>query len=88
MKITVLYFGKTISGLPGSVFTFLRKRNPCLNKKLLTEISGLVSLPEMEAMIWLRFFFVKMSAKMFDYMLFNIFRLYVTEIGWQSISNQ
>lgn len=62
-KITILCFGKTTSGLPERDLTFFLNRNPCLNKKLLTKISGLVSCPEIEAIIWLRFLFEKISAK-------------------------
>lgn len=40
-----LYLGKTTSGFPGSFLSFLRKRNPCLNRNDRTAISGDVSFP-------------------------------------------
>ena len=45
IKITVLYFGKTISGFPGNFLTCSLYLNPLANKNRLTTISGFVSLP-------------------------------------------
>ena len=50
-KITALYLGKTMSGLPGKFFTFFLNLNPLENRYFLTKISGLVSLPEILDMI-------------------------------------
>jgi hypothetical protein len=44
-KITVLYFGKTISGLPSRLLSWSLKRNPLACKNFLTSISGFVFLP-------------------------------------------
>lgn len=43
-KMTVLYFGSTISGFPGRFLTCKRYRNPLENKNLRTKSSGFVSL--------------------------------------------
>ncbi len=53
-KTTLLYLGKTMSGLPGRRLSLVRYRSPFLNKKRLTSNSALVSLPLMERMILLR----------------------------------
>ena len=45
INITVLYLGKTISGLPGNVLTLIRYQNPFENKNLRTKISGFVFFP-------------------------------------------
>ncbi len=42
-NIIILYFGKTISGFPGSFLTFRRKRNPARCSIDLTTSSGFVS---------------------------------------------
>lgn len=44
MNMTVLYFGRTMSGLPGKSFRCNRKRKPFANKKRRTKTSGLVFL--------------------------------------------
>ena len=44
-NITVLYFGRTISGFPGRFFRCKRYRNPLANKNFRIPISGLVSFP-------------------------------------------
>ena len=44
MKMIVLYFGRTMSGLPGKSLRWSRKRKPCANKKRRTKTSGLVFL--------------------------------------------
>ena len=44
MNITVLYLGRTMSGLPGNPFWCNRKRKPFANKKRRTKTSGLVFL--------------------------------------------
>lgn len=44
IKMAVLYFGRTMSGLPGISFRCNRKRKPCANKKRRTKTSGLVFL--------------------------------------------
>jgi hypothetical protein len=61
MKITVLYFGKTISGFPERSFTFFLNLKPLANKNFRTKISGFVSLPEMWDMMSERFFDEKIS---------------------------
>src|SRR6185312_3908590 len=48
-KITVLYLGKTISGLPGRLLSWSLYRYPLACKNLRTNISGFVFLP----LIWL-----------------------------------
>jgi len=42
-SMTVLYFGKTMSGCPGRFFTCRWNRNPCIWRNERTTISGLVS---------------------------------------------
>lgn len=44
-KMTVLYFGKAISGVPGNFLTCTRKRSPRENRYFRTIISGFVSFP-------------------------------------------
>lgn len=46
-KITVLYFGSTTSGFPGSFASFFRYQKPCENRYFLTISSGLVFLLRM-----------------------------------------
>lgn len=53
-KITALYFGSTISGLPGSCFLWSRKRYPILCRRERTTFSGLVFLPLIRAIVRLR----------------------------------
>lgn len=53
-NMTVEYFGRTISGLPGRFRAFLRNRNPALCRADLTRISGLVFVPLMRLMFQLR----------------------------------
>ena len=55
-NITVSYFGRTISGVPGYRLSFFLNRKPLENRYFLTKISGSVSLPEILAISWLRFF--------------------------------
>ena len=50
-KMTVLYFGSTMSGFPGSFLSYNLYRSPFENKNFLTTISGLVSLPLMRLML-------------------------------------
>src|ERR1035437_3789086 len=50
-KITVLYFGRTISGLPGRLLSWSLKRNPLACKNFLTSIAGFVFLPLMRLML-------------------------------------
>lgn len=57
MKMTILDLGKTISGLPGYLRSFIRYLNPFENRNFLTKISGFVSFPEILDMISLLFFF-------------------------------
>ena len=61
-KITVLYFGNTISGLPGRLCGCSRKRYPNLCRIFLTLISGVVFSLCTFAMISLRVFLSKVSA--------------------------
>ena len=53
-NIAVLYFRKTISGLPGSFPSCSLKRNPDACSAFLTRISGFVFLPRMAPIILLR----------------------------------
>ena len=50
-KITVLYFGNTISGFPGRSFRCNRNRNPFRCNQLLTNSSGFVFFPLIAAML-------------------------------------
>jgi len=61
MNIIVLYLGNTISGFPGSSFTFFLYLKPFENKYFLTKISGLVSLPEILDIISERLYFENIS---------------------------
>lgn len=54
MKITVLYFFRTISGDPGNFFTLSLYLNPRENRNLRTRSSGLVSLLLMLCIHFLR----------------------------------
>ena len=60
-SITVLYFGRTISGRPGRSFAWTQKRKPCQWRYDRTTISGFVSLPWTWLMFRLRCSFVKWS---------------------------
>lgn len=51
----VLYFGKTISGVPGNVFTFFLYLKPRENKYFRKIISEVVSLPFTQDIISERF---------------------------------
>jgi hypothetical protein len=53
-NIAIRNAGNTISGLPGMVFTFLRKRTPSARSKFWTILSGAVSLPRIRDMLKLR----------------------------------
>ena len=61
-KTTVLYFARTMSGVPGYRRSFLRKRRPLENRKRRTTVSICVSLPRTRDMTSLRFSFEKTSA--------------------------
>jgi hypothetical protein len=53
-KITVLYFGKTMSGQPANAFTCKRNRNPALCRKERTCFSGKVCFPRIRLITQLR----------------------------------
>ena len=61
IKITVRYFGSTISGFPGYRLSFLRDLYPFENRYFLTISSGLVSFPRICDILKCRCSFVKMS---------------------------
>lgn len=76
-----------MSGEPGGSFRLTRNRNPALNKLLRTCNSGRVARVLTEAIIWLRFRLVKMSANMFQQVPSYILRLDTTKFRWQGIAN-
>ena len=53
-KMTVRYFGRTMSGFPGSFATFFRYRKPCANRYLRTNSSGFEFLLRIWDMFFLR----------------------------------
>ena len=62
-KITALYLGKTISGQPGSLLTWIRNLYPILWSMERTITSGFVSLPLILDMFQLRFSLLNLSIK-------------------------
>lgn len=66
-KITVLYLGRTMSGHPGSFFTFLRYRNPFEKRYFRTISSGFEFVLRMWDMFMLRTSWLWLSAKLFTF---------------------
>lgn len=66
-KMTVLYLGSTISGQPGSFFTFLRYRNPFEKRYLRTISSGFEFVLRMRDIFMLRTSLLWLSATLFTF---------------------
>lgn len=60
-KMTVLYFGSTMSGLPARVLLWVLNRKPARCNRERNAISGLVSFPLIRDMFQLRFSGVRVS---------------------------
>ena len=82
IKITTLYLGSTMSGVPGYRLSFFLYRYPLANKYFLTRISCFESLGPILPIIFDLLSDVKVSVNMKFYMLFYIHTLYIAKFRW------